>query len=109
MAGKKKKAEKEKPLEKLTAKELREIAKTIPDVTGVHGMNKPELIGIIKKARGIVETAGAKDSGRVRQLKTRIRGLKVQQAAAVQAADAKMAAIYRKRIIRLKKRTRRLA
>jgi len=109
MGEKKKKVEKEKPLEKLTAKELREIAKTIPDVTGVHGMNKPELIGIIKTARGIADGGAAKDHGLVRVLKTKIRSLKLQQASAVQAEDAKMAAIYRKRVIRLKKRTRRLA
>ncbi|MEN8757600.1 MAG: hypothetical protein ABF303_03980 [Desulfobacterales bacterium] len=34
----KKKAEKEKPLEKMTAKEMREIAKAISGITGVHGM-----------------------------------------------------------------------
>jgi len=106
MGEKKKKTDKEKPLEKLTAKELREIAKTIPDVTGVHGMNKPELIGIIKKSRGIEDAAGAADHGLVRKLKTKIRSLKVQRAMALQSEDAKMAGIYRKRIIRLKKRTR---
>jgi len=109
MGEKKKKVEKEKPLDKLTAKELREIAKDVPDVTGVHGMNKPELIAIIKKARGIADAGGAKDHGLVRALKTKIRSLKVQQASALQAEDSKMAAICRKRVIRLKKRTRRLA
>lgn len=109
MGEKKKKVEKEKPLEKLTAKELREIAKTIPDVAGVHGMNKPELISIIKTSRGIADEGPAKDHGLVRALKTKIRSLKVQRASALQADDGKQAAICRKRIIRLKKRTRRLA
>ena len=34
----------EKPLEKMTVKALREMAKDIPEITGVHGMKKDELI-----------------------------------------------------------------
>jgi len=45
--GKKKKETKEKPLDKMTAKELREVGKQIPEITGVYGMNKPELISAI--------------------------------------------------------------
>jgi len=52
MAVKQKEA-KEKPLEKMTAKELRELGKQIPEITGVYGMNKAELVSAIKKARGI--------------------------------------------------------
>jgi hypothetical protein len=48
MGGKKKEA-KEKPLEKMTAKELRDLAKEIPGITGAHGMNKPELLTEIKR------------------------------------------------------------
>ena len=55
MGGSKKKAEKEKPLDKMTVKELRDLAKESTDLTGVYGMNKPELITEIKKARGIVD------------------------------------------------------
>ena len=51
--GKKKKEIKEKPLEKMTAKELREVGKQLPEITGVYGMNKAELINAIKKAKGI--------------------------------------------------------
>jgi len=47
--SKKKKETKEKPLEKMTAKELREIGKQIPEMTGVYSMNKPELIRARKK------------------------------------------------------------
>ena len=57
--GKKEKAEKkEKPLEKMTAKELRDVALTIPEISGVHGMNKEEVLAAIKKARGIKEDPG---------------------------------------------------
>jgi len=43
----------EKPLEKMTVKALREMAKEIPEITGVHGMKKEELIVAINKARGV--------------------------------------------------------
>jgi hypothetical protein len=113
MAGKKKKETKEKPLDKMTAKELREIGKEIPDIVGVHGMNKAELIRVIKEARGIVEekgTAKAKDKGTsVRNIKTQMKTLRVKREAALEAEDTKKAAILRRRIIRMKKKTRRAA
>ncbi len=39
----------------MTVLELREIAKEIPDVTGVTAMKKDQLLLIIKKHRGIEE------------------------------------------------------
>ena len=45
-------ADMEKPLEKMTVKALREIGKEIPEITGVHGMKKEELIVAINEARG---------------------------------------------------------
>ncbi|MCP4691121.1 MAG: transcription termination factor Rho [Desulfobacterales bacterium] len=107
MGGKKKEA-KEKPLDKMTAPELREIAKEIAGVVGVHGMNKPELLSAIKKDRGI-EEAPARKSGSVRVLKKKIKELKAAREKALQSEDEKMAAIYRSRITRLKKKTRRAA
>jgi hypothetical protein len=44
---------KEKPLEKMTAKELREIALEIPEIEGVHAMKKEELLEAIRKSRGV--------------------------------------------------------
>jgi len=109
MAGKKKKVTKEKPLDKMTAKELREIGKQIPDIVGVHGMNKAELIRVIKEARGIVEDAGKAADTSVREIKTQMKALRVKREAALNAEDLKKAAILRRRIIRMKKRTRRAA
>jgi len=108
MGGKKKEA-KEKPLEKMTAKELRETAMTIPEITGVHGMNKTELISGIKKARGIEEKDSKKKDSSVRDIKKKIKALKKERTAALEQHDDKMAAIYRRRISRLKKKTRRAA
>lgn len=108
MGGKKKEA-KEKPLDKMTSKELRDLAMEIPEVTGVHGMNKAELISEIKKARGIKEDAGKKKDSSVRDIKLKIKALKKKREAAMDKADDKMATIYRRRIIRLKKQTRKAA
>ena len=106
MAGKKKEV-KEKPLEKMTAKELREVAKDIPEIIGASGMNKVELISEIKKARGIEDTG--KKRGSAREIKQKIKALKADREKALNAEDEKMAAIYRKKIIRLKKKARRMA
>lgn len=42
----------DKPLDKMTVKELKEIAKEIPDLTGIHSMKKDELLAAIMKAKG---------------------------------------------------------
>ena len=107
--GSKKKEAKEKPLEKMTAKELRDLAKEEAEITGVHGMNKTELISAIKKSRGIEEAPGKKTDASVRQIKEKIKAMKAKREKAITANDTKMATIYRKRIIRLKKKTRRAA
>ena len=107
--GSKKKEAKEKPLEKMTAKELREVALKIPEVTGVHGMNKAELINAIKLAKGIKIESGKKTSSEVREIKKKIGELKAKRGTFLESNDNKMAAIYKRRIIRLKKKTRKAA
>jgi protein-arginine kinase activator protein McsA len=106
--GKEKKAEKEKPIEKMTVKELREIGKTIEGIVGVHGMNKPELITEIKKARGIKEAPKAKGTT-TKEIKAKIKAVKTQRRQALEAKDSTKAARYRKQISRLKKKTRKAA
>lgn len=117
--------EEEKPLEKMTAKELREIALEIPEIEGVHAMKKEALLEAIIKSRG-VEKEEAKEEKKeakkkekkevekkagvgVAELKKRIREFKVLKAEAVEKGDARTARIYRRRINRLKKRTRKAA
>lgn len=41
----------DKPLDKMTVKELREIAKEIPDVTGISSLKKDDLIALISKSQ----------------------------------------------------------
>jgi hypothetical protein len=108
MAGKEKTA-KEKPLEKMTAKELREVAMEIPEITGVHGMNKAELVSAIKASRGIKDNKVKKADASVREIKKKIKALKAERERALENQDNKMAGVYRRRISRLKKKTRRAA
>jgi hypothetical protein len=125
---------KEKPLEKMTAKELKEIALEIPEIEGVHAMKKEELLEAIRKSRGVEEEAKeereeeakeekeekkgeerkekkikAKAGVGVADLKKRIREFKILKAEAVEKGDARTARIYKRRINRLKKRTRKAA
>ncbi|MFZ5565192.1 MAG: Rho termination factor N-terminal domain-containing protein [Thermodesulfobacteriota bacterium] len=99
----------EKPLEKMTATELREVAKTIPGITGAHGMKKEELLAAIREARGIKVEEVKKNLTVLQELKGRIRSLKKEQAAALGAADPVKAARLRRRISQLKKKSRRPA
>jgi hypothetical protein len=109
MGKKEKKEKKEKPLERMTAKELREVALEIPEITGVHGMNKAELLASVKRARGIVDEKTKKSDISMREIKKKIQDLKVLKAQAHEGKDKAKVGILRRRISRLKKRTRRAA
>jgi protein-arginine kinase activator protein McsA len=110
---------KEKPLEKLTAKELKEMALGIGGMEGVHAMKKEELIAAIRKAKGLPEVEAKKGKAPVKKkekiiltkadLKKKVRELRVKKEEALQQQNWKMAAILRKRISRYKKMTRRVA
>jgi hypothetical protein len=108
--GKKEKEKKEKPLEKMTAKELRDVALEIEGITGVHGMNKTELVSAIKEARGIVDEVSKKRSDiSVRELKKKIQMLKALKVEANTNKNKAEAKILRRRINKLKKKTRKAA
>jgi cell division protein FtsX len=108
-----------KPLEKMTAKELREMALGLPGVHGVHAMKKEELIAAIRAAKGITEPEPKKEKHvlakkekvilTVAQLKQRVKELRAKREELLQQKNLKMAEIFRKRISRLKKKTRRAA
>ncbi|AEH43956.1 hypothetical protein Thein_0071 [Thermodesulfatator indicus DSM 15286] len=98
----------EKKLEKMTVKELREIALQIPEIQGVHGMNKEELISALKKVYGIEEEP-RKVGGSMRELKAKIAKFKELAAKAKEAGDLEKYERYRKLASRFKKRTRKLA
>jgi len=105
-----------KPLEKMTAIELREVAMRIPGITGASAMKKDELLAGIKEAWGIVdeeETVVKKKEVRpgvtVKDLKAKVARFKEEKAAARQANDQRKVEIMRRRINRLKKKTRKAA
>jgi len=100
---------KEKPLEKMTSKELREMAMEISEISGAHGMNKPELVSAIKKAKGIEEKKTNPKDSSIRELKTKINEPKGKRDQAFEAKDSKQAGQLRRRISKLKKKTRRAA
>lgn len=100
---------KEKALEKMTVKDLREMAKDMPQIIGVSGMKKEELIVAIKEVKGIKDEPIKKADASVGELKKKIKEIKVQRQAALEAKDRKMATIYKRRISRLKKKSRRAA
>jgi len=96
----------EKPLEKMTVKELRQIALQMSEITGVHGKNKAELVSAIKEVKGIVDEPIKKADATVHEIKKKIRVLKNERQTALEAQDKRMAKIYKRRISRLKKKTR---
>jgi len=100
---------KEKPLEKMTVTDLREMAKDITEISGVHGMKKEELIAAIKKSKGIIEKPVKKTDASLGEIKKKIKTVKTQRLAAIESKDKKMAKIYKRRISRLKKKSRRAA
>jgi len=93
----------------MTAKELREVALQIPEITGVHGMNKNELLTAIKEARGIVDETVKESDVSVREIKKKIQGLKILKNQANENKEKTTAKVLRRRISRLKKKTRRAA
>jgi len=108
MAGKKEQKEKkDKPLDKWTMKELREEALTIPNIQGVHGMNKEEIIAALRVAKGISEPESKKKGGSVREIKAKVADMKKQrEEERAQGASRNRLDILRKKISRLKRQTR---
>ena len=109
-----KKEHNEEHLEKLTVKELREIAAEIPHERAIHDMKKDELVALIKEARGIKDERPAKKKHVVRikmtkpELKTRIRELKILKMQALESNENEKAAMLRHKISQLKKKSRRV-
>jgi len=107
MAKKERKGKKEKPLDRMTAKELREMALGMEGIVGVHAMNKSELVAAIKKAQGIEDDKKRDKSSDVRTIKQKIRELRSQKETMREAGEKDKVQMLRKRISKLKKKTRR--
>ena len=107
MAKKEKTEKKEKPLDRMTAKELREVALGIEGIVGVHAMNKSELVAAIKEAKGIEAEKKRDKSGDVRSIKKKIKELRSQKETMKEAGEKDKVQMFRRKISRLKKKTRR--
>lgn len=109
--------DKEKPLDKMTAKELREMALEIPGITGAHAMKKEELLAAIKEAKGIVDEGPEKKKRKkaatkeysIGELKSKIGQLMDEKKNLPPETDRKKRTILRRRVNRLKKQTRKVA
>ena len=109
-------AKENKPLEKMTVKDLKEIALTIPHEhteVAVSDMKKDELVAFIKKARGITgdlpakkQKAQPKTELTKQEIKKRISELREEKKT---VQDKSRADILRRRINRLKKLSRKSA
>jgi hypothetical protein len=109
-----KKESREKDLDRMTVKELRELAAESTDLVGIHAMKKAELLAGIKEAKGIKEEKAPKkklEKGAVtvKQLKAKIVELKEKREEARKAKDKRIVDILRRRISRVRKRTRKIS
>ena len=105
---------KEKDLDRMTVKELKEVAAEITDLVGIHAMKKAELLAAIKEVKGIKEEKAPKKKVEksiitIKELKVKIAELKAQRKEARKAKDKRMVYILRRKINRLKKETRRIS
>ncbi len=100
-----------KPLEKMTAKELRELAiDKIPQITGASGMDKDELLEAIKEVLGIAEEEykGTKYKEQILATKRQIKELRAQKTN-IPTGHRKERDKLRKQIKQLKRKTRKMA
>jgi len=98
-----------RPLEKMTTTDLREVAKGLEGVSGVHAMKKEELIAALRASKGIDVEVVKKVDASIHSLKKQIRSMQAKRSAAIEAKDRKLATIWRRKISRMKKKTRRAA
>jgi cell division protein FtsX len=102
--------EKEKHLEKMTSKELKEMALAMGGITGVTAMKKEELLAAIRQAKGLpVKETREKPVDTVLEVKRKIREFRLKRDELRVAGKRTEAAQLNKNIGRLKKKTRILA
>lgn len=112
----------EKPLDKMTIPELKEMALTFPHehlTKAIHDMHKDELLAFIKQAQGIKEETHPhkkKPHTHIKKadltklvIKDHILNLQDAHTAARASGDRKLTNRLRRQISRLKKMTRKIA
>ena len=99
---------KEKDISKLSSTKLRGMALKIPEIDGVHGMTKQQLIEAIRAAHGI-EPERPKEAEAdidISAVKKQIRRLKIERDGAITDKERLRLKEIRKRLKRLKRITR---
>ncbi len=101
-----------KPLDKMTAKELRQLCiDKIPQIRGASGMSKEELLSSIKEVLGMSQEEGGKSGAykeQIKSLKARMKELQ-EQRLNLPKSRRRERDVLRKKIHDLRKNTRRLA
>ncbi|MCF8130323.1 MAG: transcription termination factor Rho [Deltaproteobacteria bacterium] len=105
-----------KPLDKMTAVELKEVAMEIPGAVGVTAMSKVDLLASIREYYGLEDESEKKKAikkikikATVKELKGKITELKEKKAEIRKNGDPKQITVIRKRLNRLKKQIRKAA
>jgi len=96
-------------LEKKKVDELRELAKEHAHEVGTSGLRKDQLVEIVAKALGIEKPHLVAEGINKTAIKRKIRALRTEVTAALEAKDHAAAKKTRRRIHRLKRRIRRAA
>jgi hypothetical protein len=98
-----------KSLEKMTVPKLREEALKIPDLSGVRGMSKDELVRAIATAHGVDLSTRQRGGGTTSELKRLIHELRESIRSAIAEKDSTRVKRLRRSVRRLKAKTRHLA
>lgn len=110
-----------KPFEKMTVKELRELCMQIPGVVGASGMRKEELIDTVYSYMEHIGSPLERPDGKgkkvpvsiqkitPKELKKKIVIIREKKLLALEASDNKKVNAMRRRINRLKKQSRKIA
>jgi len=99
-----------KPLDKMTAKELRDlIINQLPMIQGASGMDKDQLVAKIKEVLGITEEKGGASPFKAQILSMKAQMKEIRAKKAAEDISRKAKDILRRKVNRLKKRSRNLA
>jgi len=104
------KQEHKKPLKKTNIHDLRKLASTNKNIINIHTMNRAELIASIKKPQSHIDKTKKIDISIIRKTKIKIKATRTERDKLyANGANKTKINITRKRLRRLKKKTRQLA
>jgi len=93
-------------LEKTKVTQLREMAAEYPDITGVTGRSKEELVDLLAEKLGIEKPHLVASGINKQAVKAKLRGLKTERDQALEAKDALQLKRVRRKMHRLRHQLR---